>query len=317
MKDFSKQSIIILGSGCAGLTAAIYAARANLSPLLIEGSLPGGLLTMTSEIENFPGFPEGISGFELMDRMRKQAERFGTQFLSGQVDRVELSEACKRVFVGDRFIETEALIIATGASPKFLKIPGEKEMFGGKGVSICATCDGAFYRNRDVIVIGGGDSACEEALFLTHFCKKVTIVHRRDQLRASKILADRVQSEPKIELVWNAVPQAILADENGFTRGMIVQDKNNSQSREIACEGVFLAVGHEPNTKLFHGILPLDDSGYFIKEPNSQTRTAVGGVFVAGDCADPHYRQAISAAGTGCQAAIEAERYVYSRQSSV
>jgi thioredoxin reductase (NADPH) len=302
--------VIILGSGCAGLTAAIYTGRANLRPLVIEGNLPGGQLTTTSEVENFPGFPEGIDGFMLMDNLRKQAAKFEASFTSDLIQSVSIDGPVKELRSADQVYRCRALIIATGASPRLLGIPGEKEMYGGKGVTTCATCDGAFYRGMEVAVIGGGDSACEEALFLTRFCSKVYLVHRRDELRASKIMADRATQHPKIEMVWNAVPTAVLPDDSGNVRAIAVRDTVTGAESEIALKGVFIAIGHIPNSQAFAGKLPLDDQGYFIPETGSQVRTALPGVFVAGDCADHHYRQAITAAGMGCQAAIEAERWL-------
>ena len=304
------ENLIILGSGCAGLTAAIYAARAHLDPLILEGVQPGGQLTTTSEVENFPGFPEGVDGFELTDRMRKQAEKFGARFAFAEVKKANLAEGHNVLDCGAESYECKTLIIATGASPRLLGVPGEKEMYGGKGVSTCATCDGAFYRGKEVVVVGGGDSACEEAHFLTRFATKVTLVHRRDELRASPIMVKRVTEHPKIVLAWNAVPEAILADEKGKVRAVTLRDVRDSSKRELACQGVFIAIGHVPNTKPFVGALDLDKAGYFVTQPGSQVKTKVPGVFVAGDCADPHYRQAITAAGMGCQAAIEAERFL-------
>ena len=304
------ENVIILGTGCAGLTAAVYAARANLTPLVIEGSLPGGQLTTTSEVENFPGFPEGIDGFELVSRMRKQAERFGARFTNDQIKQVELKEGEHRLIGESSSYESKTVIIATGASPRLLGIPGEKEMYGGKGVTTCATCDGAFYRNMDVVVIGGGDSACEEALFLTHFASKITLVHRRDQLRASKIMAERVMNHPKIVCAWNKIPKAVLPDDQGNARALLVEDTQTKEESEILAKGVFVAIGHIPNTAPFKDYLKLDNLGYFITEGHSQVKTQVPGVFVAGDCADHVYRQAITAAGMGCQAAIDAERYL-------
>ena len=308
--SLSNNNVIILGSGCAGLTAAIYTARANLNPLIIEGTLPGGQLTTTSEVENFPGFPEGIDGFMLMDNLRKQATRFGARFVSDVITSVELSPGNNTLRSGSSSYSAKALIIATGASPRMLGVPGEKEMYGGKGVTTCATCDGAFYRDRDVAVIGGGDSACEEALFLTRFCSKVYLVHRRDELRASKIMADRVLSNPKIEMVWNSVVESINPDDQGFVSSITTLDKVSRKSRQIALQGVFIAIGHIPNSSAFKGQLRLDGEGYFVPEAHSQVRTEKAGVFVAGDCADHHYRQAITAAGLGCQAAIETERWL-------
>ncbi len=308
--ESESNNVIILGSGCAGLTAAIYTARANLNPLVIEGVLPGGQLTTTSEVENFPGFPEGIDGFMLMDNLRKQATRFGARFVSDVITSVELSPGNSTLRSENASYSAKAVIVATGASPRMLGVPGEKEMYGGKGVTTCATCDGAFYRDRDVAVIGGGDSACEEALFLTRFCSKVYLVHRRDELRASKIMADRVLSNPKIEMVWNSTVQSINPDDQGFVSSLTTLDKTTGKSRQITLQGVFIAIGHIPNSSAFKGQLPLDDEGYFIPESHSQVRTAKAGVFVAGDCADHHYRQAITAAGMGCQAAIETERWL-------
>jgi thioredoxin reductase (NADPH) len=305
------ENVIILGTGCAGLTAAIYTARANLSPLVLEGTMPGGQLTTTSEVENFPGFPEGIDGFQLMDNLRKQAQRFGARYEYARVASVDFSGEAKvlRSDEGKTF-EARAVIIATGASPRTLGIPGEKEMWGGKGVSTCATCDGAFYRGEELVVIGGGDSAAEEALFLTHFASKVTLIHRRDELRASKIMADRVLAHEKIEVLWHHVPEAVLADEAGNTRATRVRHVLTGESREVPCRGFFLAIGHLPNTDPFRDVLPLDENGYLVPSPGSQVKTHLPGVFVAGDCADHVFRQAITAAGMGCQAAIEAERWL-------
>lgn len=304
------ENVIILGSGCAGLTAAIYAARANLNPLVIEGGLPGGQLTTTSEVENFPGFPQGVDGYELITRMRQQAERFGTRFLSDQVIECDLHGEKKILKTPIRTYETKTLIIATGASPRLLNIPGEKEMYGGKGVTTCATCDGAFYRGMDVCVIGGGDSACEEALFLTRFAPKVYLIHRRDALRASKIMTDRVLAHPYIHPIWNAIPEAILPDEQGVVRGIALKDGLTGEKKEIACKGVFIAIGHIPNTAIFKNALNLDANGYLIPESGTTVKTKIPGVFLAGDCSDHLYRQAITAAGMGCQAAIEAERFL-------
>lgn len=294
------ENLVIIGSGCAGLTAAIYSARASLNPLVIEGNMPGGQLTTTSEVENFPGFSEGINGFDLMASMRTQAEKFGARFLPIALDRVDLKN--KVLFSADERIEARAIIIATGASPRMLNIPGEREFFGGKGVSVCATCDGAFYRNKEVVVIGGGDSACEEAQFLTHFCSKVKIIHRRNQFRASKIMAERVLANPKIEVCWDTVPLEICGDKK--VTHIRVNTPKGEQS--IDCAGVFLAIGHVPNTELFKGQIELDDAGYIVH----RGVTELHGVFSAGDCCDRHYRQAITSAGMGAMAAIEAERYL-------
>ena len=304
------EDIIILGTGCAGLTAAIYTGRAQLNPLVLEGSQPGGQLTTTSEVENFPGFPEGIDGYTMMDRLRKQALRFGARFEHAKIDSIEVNGSTKILRSGDKTFEAKAVIIATGARPRLLGIPGEQEMYGGKGVTTCATCDGAFYRDMDVSVIGGGDSACEEALFLTRFCSKVTLVHRRDTLRASKIMAERTLAHEKIEVVWNANPEAVLADESGNARALKVKKTDSGDSLEIPCKGVFIAIGHIPNTDFVEGLLDRDDNGYIIPASGSQVRTSLPGLFAAGDCVDHVYRQAITAAGMGCQSAIEVERWL-------
>lgn len=304
------EDIIILGTGCAGLTAAIYTGRAQLNPLVLEGSQPGGQLTTTSEVENFPGFPEGIDGYTMMDRLRKQAARFGARFEHAKIDSIEVDGTTKILRAGDKTFEAKAVIIATGARPRLLDIPGEKEMYGGKGVTTCATCDGAFYRDMDVTVIGGGDSACEEALFLTRFCSKVTLVHRRDTLRASKIMAERTLAHEKIEVVWNANPEAVLADESGNARALKVKKTDTGDSLEIPCKGVFIAIGHIPNTDFVEGLLDRDDNGYIIPASASQVKTSLPGLFAAGDCVDHVYRQAITAAGMGCQSAIEVERWL-------
>ena len=304
------EDIIILGTGCAGLTAAIYTGRAQLNPLVLEGSQPGGQLTTTSEVENFPGFPEGIDGYTMMDRLRKQAARFGARFEHAKIDSIEVNGTTKILRSGDKTFEAKAVIIATGARPRLLGIPGEQEMYGGKGVTTCATCDGAFYRDMDVSVIGGGDSACEEALFLTRFCSKVTLVHRRDTLRASKIMAERTLAHEKIEVVWNANPEAVLADESGNARALKVKKTDSGDSLEIPCKGVFIAIGHIPNTDFVEGLLDRDDNGYIIPATGSPVRTSLPGLFASGDCVDHVYRQAITAAGMGCQSAIEVERWL-------
>ena len=304
------EDVIILGTGCAGLTAAIYTGRAQLSPLVLEGNQPGGQLTTTSEVENFPGFPEGVDGFTMMDNLRKQAEKFGARYEHAMIDRMELDGSTKKLFAGDKTYEAKSVIIATGARPRLTGVPGEKEMYGGKGVTTCATCDGAFYRDMDVVVIGGGDSAAEEALFLTRFCSKITLIHRRDELRASQIMADRVLKHEKIEMTWNSVAEEILADENGKTRAIRVKDVNTGAAREIPCKGVFVAIGHIPNTDFVEGVLERDESGYIVPASGSQIKTRHAGLYAAGDCVDHVYRQAITAAGMGCQAAIEAERYL-------
>lgn len=304
------EDVIILGTGCAGFTAGIYAARANLNPLILEGKQPGGQLTTTSEVENFPGFPEGIDGYDLMDQLRKQAIKFGARVENAYVEKVDFSESVKTLYAGDKKFESKTVIIATGAAPRLLNIPGESEMYGGKGVTTCATCDGAFYRDMEVVVIGGGDSACEEALFLTRFCSKVTLVHRRDELRASKIMAERTLANQKIVPVWDSAVKEVLPDQDGKAKGILVENLKTGEQSEVPCKGVFIAIGHLPNTSAFKGIIPLDENGYFLSEPGSMVKTAIPGVFVAGDCADHVYRQAITAAGMGCQSAIEAERWL-------
>jgi thioredoxin reductase (NADPH) len=304
------ETVVIVGTGAAGLTAAIYAARANLNPLVLEGGQPGGQLTTTSDVENFPGFPAGVDGFQLMENLRQQATKFGTRFEQTRVRAVDFSSTPRRLICDDRTILARSVIIATGASPRLTGIPGEHELYGGKGVSVCATCDGAFYRKMDVAVIGGGDSACEEALFLTRFANKVYLVHRRETLRASKIMAERAISHPKIQMVWNSVPEEILGVSQGAVTALRVRDTKSGATRELAVKGVFIAIGHQPNTAAFTPALDVDDNGYFIPATDSQVKTKIPGVYVAGDCADHVYRQAITAAGMGCQAAIEAERWL-------
>ncbi len=304
------ENVVIVGTGCAGLTAAVYAARANLVPLVLEGGQPGGQLTTTSEVENFPGFPGGVDGFQLMDNLRKQAARFGARFEQALVTAVDFTAAPRSLVCGDRRILAKTVIIATGASPRLTGVPGEKELYGGKGVTTCATCDGAFYRNLDVAVIGGGDSACEEALFLTRFASRVYLVHRRDALRASKIMAERTTSHPKIQMVWDHVPVEVQGGAAGAVSGLKVRHVKSGAERVLPVKGVFLAIGHVPNTQPFAGALEVDDNGYLKPAAGSQVKTRVPGVYVAGDCADHVYRQAVTAAGMGCQAAIEAERWL-------
>lgn len=305
------ENVIILGTGCAGLTAAIYAARANLEPLVLEGSQPGGQLTTTSEVENFPGWPEGIDGFELMDKLRKQAERFGARTEYARIEKVELQGEVKTLTAENgKTYEAKSVIIATGARPRLLDIPGEQEMYGGKGVTTCATCDGAFYRDMEVIVVGGGDSACEEALFLTRFCSKIHLLHRRDEFRASSIMGDRVKAHDKIQIHWNAVPEEVLADDDGNMRAARIKDTVTGDEAELEAKGFFIAIGHIPNTGPFAKELDADDDGYLIPRKGSQVKTTISGVYVAGDCSDHVYRQAVTAAGMGCQAAIDAERWL-------
>jgi thioredoxin reductase (NADPH) len=306
----SVENVVIIGTGCAGLTAAVYTARANLAPLLLEGTMPGGQLTTTSEVENFPGFPEGVDGFQLMDNLRKQAAKFGARFEQARVESVDFSARPLKLRIADREIFAKAVIIATGASPRLTGVPGEKELYGGKGVTTCATCDGAFYRNLEVAVIGGGDSACEEALFLTRFASKVYLVHRRDTLRASKIMVERTTTHPKIQMVWDSVPVEVQGVATGAVGGLTVRNVKTGAQQVLSVKGVFVAIGHVPNTQPFAQVLDVDENGYFKPAPGSQVKTKVPGVYVAGDCADHVYRQAITAAGLGCQAAIEAERWL-------
>ena len=303
------ESLTILGTGPAGLTAAIYSARANLQPLCVEGEQPGGQLTITSDVENYPGFAEPVMGPELMTAFRKQAERFGTRFEQGNVKSVDLTQRPFTLeFMNGRKIQTRALIIATGASAKWIGIPSEKKLMG-KGVSACATCDGFFFRNKDIIVVGGGDTAMEEATFLTRFAKTVTVVHRRDKLRASKTMQDRAMKNPKIRFVWDSEVAEILGEE--AVTGVRLKNLKTSHVMEMPVEGVFVAIGHEPNTKLFTSTLKCNSTGYLLTESGS-TRTNIPGVFAAGDVADHVYRQAVTAAGTGCMAAIDAERFLES-----
>jgi thioredoxin reductase (NADPH) len=304
------ENVIIVGTGCAGLTAAIYAARANLNPLVLEGNLPGGQLTTTSEVENFPGFPEGIDGFMLMDNLRKQATRFGTRFEQGLITEVSLSTDPRILKTADREYQAKSIIVATGASPRMIGVPGEKELFGGGGVTTCATCDGAFYRDMDVVVIGGGDSAAEEALFLTRFCSKITLIHRRNELRASSIMRDRVLAHEKIEMCWDHAVTEVLGVDEKSVSGVRIRHVKSSEESILPCKGVFVAIGHIPNTQAFAPFLAVDDNAYLVPESGSQVMTAIPGVYVAGDCADHVYRQAVTAAGMGCQAAIEAERWL-------
>jgi len=304
------ENVVIVGTGCAGLTAAIYAARSNLNPLVLEGAQPGGQLTTTSEVENFPGFPEGVDGYQLMENLRTQAAKFGTRFEQTLVHSVDFSVMPRRLICADRTVLARAVIIATGASPRMTGVPGERELFGGKGVTTCATCDGAFYRDCHVAVIGGGDSAAEEALFLTRFASKVYLVHRRDALRASKIMADRAVAHPKIQPVWDSVPVEVVGVHDGRVSGLKVKNVKSGAESLLAVKGIFVAIGHQPNTGPFAEALDVDENGYFQPVAGSQVKTKVPGVYVAGDCADHIFRQAITAAGMGCQAAIEAERWL-------
>lgn len=301
------ENLVIIGTGPAGYTAAIYAARANLSPVVIDGLQPGGQLITTTEIENFPGFPEGLGGAELMDRMRHQAERFGASFRSGEVVEADLARHPKQLTLGDgETIEAQVVIIATGASARYLGIESEQKLIG-RGVSGCATCDGAFYRDVPVAVVGGGDTALEEALFLTRFASKVTVIHRRDEFRASGIMADRVLAHEKIDVKWDTVIEEVLGVEQGEVTGLRLRNVKTGEKSELALAGLFVAIGHQPNTGIFKGQLPMSSDGYIQADG---VRTGMDGVFVAGDVADSVYRQAVTAAGTGCMAAIEAERYL-------
>jgi thioredoxin reductase (NADPH) len=301
-------NVVIMGSGPAGLTAAIYAGRANLSPLLIEGHLSGGQLSLTTEVENYPGFRHAILGPELMHEMRAQAERFGTKLIQGHVSEVDLKGPRLVITIeGEQPIETRALIIAAGATPKMLGLASERRLLG-HGVSTCATCDGFFFKGKELVVVGGGDTALEEAIFLTKFASHVTVIHRRDTLRASKILQDRAQRNPKISFIWNAIVEEVLGDP--LVTGLQIKDIMTGGVIKKRSDGVFIAIGHSPNTKLFEGQLDLDFGGYI--KTHSGTKTSVPGVFAAGDVQDPVYRQAITAAGSGCMAAIDCERYLES-----
>ena len=305
------EKVVIVGTGCAGLTAAIYTGRAQLSPLVLEGRQPGGQLTTTTAVENFPGFPEGVDGPDLIMRMHEQAEKFGARFQYGTLEEFEKGDSHHRIKVDGNWIDTETLIIASGAAARWLDLPDEKKLIG-HGLTSCATCDGAFYRDVPVCVIGGGDSACEEATFLTRFASVVYLIHRRDTLRASKIMADRALSNPKIKTLWNRKPVAYLTDDAGEMRGIVLEDTNTGAREDLAVKCVFVAIGHTPNTAPFRGRLDMDENGYLIQ--HNGTKTNVAGVFAAGDVADHVYRQAITAAGQGCAAAIEAERYLAARE---
>jgi thioredoxin reductase (NADPH) len=307
MSDKKVENVIIVGSGPAGLTSALYTSRARLEPLMIEGEEAGGQLMITNDVENYPGFEHGITGPELIATLRKQAERFGTRFITKNVTQIDFSSRPFKVSVGKEEYWAKTLIISTGASAKYLGIPSEKQ-YMSRGVSACATCDGAFFRNMEVGVVGGGDTAMEEATFLTRFASKVYLIHRSETFRASKIMVDRARKNPKIEFITNAAVDEVLGDGRSVT-GVKLKNTKTSEINEMKMQGLFIAIGHQPNTKLFNGVLDMNEAGYLITKPGS-TYTNVEGVFAAGDVQDPHYRQAITAAGTGCMAAIDCERWL-------
>jgi thioredoxin reductase (NADPH) len=302
------RNMVIIGSGPAGLTAAIYAARANLSPLLIEGKEPGGQLTLTTLVENYPGFEEGVMGPDLMDAMRKQARRFGAEIVNGFVHEVKLKEKPFRVYYGDQEVQAKTVVISTGSSAKLIGIKSEMQLMG-HGVSTCATCDGFFFRGKEIAVVGGGDSAMEEATFLTKFATKVSLIHRRDTLRASKIMQDRARNNPKINFVLDTVVEEVEGNRDTGVTGLKLKNVRTQAASQIKVDGLFVAIGHNPNTDIFRGQIELDDRGYILTQATS-TRTNIPGVFACGDVQDPVFRQAITAAGTGCMAAIEAERWL-------
>ncbi len=307
--------VVIIGSGPAGWTAAIYAARANLSPLVLQGTQPGGQLTITTDVENFPGFPEGIMGPELMEKFQAQAERFGTKVVYHTVNEVDISKRPFKVITDEETYTADTLIVATGASAKWIGLEAEKKLMG-HGVSSCATCDGAFFRNKEVLVVGGGDTAMEEANFLTRFCAKVVVVHRRDSLRASKIMQDRAFANPKIEFIWDTAVEDILGSKETGVTGVTLKNLKTDEVKAFPTQGVFVAIGHQPNTAICEGKLDLHANGYMKVKPGTVS-TNVEGVFACGDVIDHHYRQAITAAGTGCMAAMDAEKYLEALEMSV